>query len=439
MSRRSINPGFDQRIADWLEDDPDDAPDIVLSTVLAAFPSIPQRRATRVPWRFQTMSLSARLVTAAIALAVVAVGGAIILRPGGQSNVAATPSPRSTGSASRPSIGPSAAPIGSRSALDWSALPGRILMEHSGNAPDGSEPANGEYHIDRHRFFWMDPKTMTGATAIEFLPGQPVPGKVGGDISPDQTKIVFQDGGDGTGEYLWTANLDGTGLTKIATACDKARGACGDWDPSFDPTGTKVVFVRAQAETTILVLKDLVTGEETRLSSTQGPTGNDADERPDWSPDGTKIAFGRIHWKSELNPESGAIFVTDITTDTTSKLPIASLRYPGNPHWSPDGSRILFLDGPLSMAPVPLGDRARTADIYTVAPDGSDLKRLSYTSGVIAADYTPDGQHVFFFDNFFWMMNADGSGPLPVNIGGDDLSEMEVGFAYVGHWISATP
>ena len=46
---------------------------------------------------------------------------------------------------------------------------------------------------------------------------------------------------------------------------------------------------------------------------------------------------------------------------------------------------------------------------------------------------------MFFFNNPFWMMNAAGSSPLPVNIGGDDLSEMEVGFAYVGHWITNPP
>ena len=47
------DPDFEPRVADWLEADPDHAPAPVLSTVLAAFPSIPQRRASRVPWRFQ--------------------------------------------------------------------------------------------------------------------------------------------------------------------------------------------------------------------------------------------------------------------------------------------------------------------------------------------------------------------------------------------------
>jgi hypothetical protein len=47
---RLTDPVFDQRIADWLEGDPLDAPSQVLDTVLAALPSIPRRRASRVSW-----------------------------------------------------------------------------------------------------------------------------------------------------------------------------------------------------------------------------------------------------------------------------------------------------------------------------------------------------------------------------------------------------
>ena len=65
MNRQSPSPEFDPRIADWLESDPDDAPGRILETVLAAFPSIPQRRASRVPWRSLPMSAPSRLAAAA--------------------------------------------------------------------------------------------------------------------------------------------------------------------------------------------------------------------------------------------------------------------------------------------------------------------------------------------------------------------------------------
>jgi hypothetical protein len=64
--------GFDPRVADWLENDPDNAPRQVLETVLAAVPSIPQRRAVRLPRRPLMMDRFAYLAAAA-AMAVIAV------------------------------------------------------------------------------------------------------------------------------------------------------------------------------------------------------------------------------------------------------------------------------------------------------------------------------------------------------------------------------
>lgn len=68
---RSFDPDFDQRIADWLEEDPVQAPREVLSTILAAHPSIPQRHAPRVPWRFPTMFNNRLGLAAAIAVVLV--------------------------------------------------------------------------------------------------------------------------------------------------------------------------------------------------------------------------------------------------------------------------------------------------------------------------------------------------------------------------------
>ena len=70
------HPLFESRIADWLEDDPNDAPPHILETVVAALPSVPQRSARR-SW---SMSWIARLrsfarigvLAAAVLVAVVA-------------------------------------------------------------------------------------------------------------------------------------------------------------------------------------------------------------------------------------------------------------------------------------------------------------------------------------------------------------------------------
>ena len=78
---RSTEPDFDQRIADWLEEDPLQAPRAALDTVFAAYPSIPQRRAWRAPWRYVHMTTPMRLAAAAI-LGLLAFGGAIYMGVG---------------------------------------------------------------------------------------------------------------------------------------------------------------------------------------------------------------------------------------------------------------------------------------------------------------------------------------------------------------------
>ena len=74
--KRLPDPTFDQRVADWLEEDPTTAPREVLATVLAAYPSITQRPSMRRPWRFHPMY---RLALPAAAALVVVVSGALLL------------------------------------------------------------------------------------------------------------------------------------------------------------------------------------------------------------------------------------------------------------------------------------------------------------------------------------------------------------------------
>ncbi len=74
---------FDDRLGNWLDDGPTDAPGQLLDTILAAIPSIPQRRgAWRIPRRTSAMFGLAR-VLAGIVLAV-GLGSAllfVVLRP----------------------------------------------------------------------------------------------------------------------------------------------------------------------------------------------------------------------------------------------------------------------------------------------------------------------------------------------------------------------
>jgi hypothetical protein len=95
---------FDERIAEWLEDDPDAAPSQVLEVVRAAVPSVTQRRRSIVA---RPLPLAARLGLGVAAVVAVLVLGTRLFRPpghvGGEPSL--TPGPSATASP-----GPTAAP-----------------------------------------------------------------------------------------------------------------------------------------------------------------------------------------------------------------------------------------------------------------------------------------------------------------------------------------
>ncbi len=98
-------PEFDQRIADWLEDDPNLAPRQLTATVLAAFPSIHQRRRGwfRAGGRTLQMPNTIRALVAIAIVAVVGVAAFSLLNP--------SPGPGGPLPAPAPSPVPSATPI----------------------------------------------------------------------------------------------------------------------------------------------------------------------------------------------------------------------------------------------------------------------------------------------------------------------------------------
>jgi hypothetical protein len=90
-------PEFDQRIADWLEVDPTAAPADVLSTVVAALPSIPQaRRGLLAPWRFTRMTNFARAAAGVAIVAIVGVGVLAFISRSPGAGTTDTPAPTLT-------------------------------------------------------------------------------------------------------------------------------------------------------------------------------------------------------------------------------------------------------------------------------------------------------------------------------------------------------
>ena len=144
------DPAFDSRIADWLEDDPVDAPGAVLESILAAIPSIPQRRRSRLPWRYPPMSTPLRFALAGLG-AVILVGAAISLLKG--------PTGQVGGGGSSPEATVAPSPTPTPTPIPTSRVSGAVQI-HEGQAV----PASGTITTS----VFNPPFTIAGVPSLHF-------------------------------------------------------------------------------------------------------------------------------------------------------------------------------------------------------------------------------------------------------------------------------
>ena len=148
------------------------------------------------------------------------------------------------------------------------------------------------------------------------------------------------------------------------------------------------------------------------------------DADPDWSPDGTSIAFfsardGVINDQGVIN--NGGLYVMRADGSGVTRAYFDESTdndLPSHPRWSPDAAEILFSTGPF------LGSRR----LYVVNADGTGLASLTPTfSNVVGADWSPNGDKIVLANGAsgasdIFVMNTDGSGLTQLTAGGDNSS-----------------
>jgi Tol biopolymer transport system component len=226
-------------------------------------------------------------------------------------------------------------------------------------------------------------------------------GQTSGAWSPDGSQLIFSDSG-----RLYLTDASGREPQVADTGCVKP--CAEDRDASFSPDGTRLVFARLVTEggSGVIATMDLASGRVVELRSTT-PVGG---MLPTWSPDGAQIVFSRVSGNLVARAE---VFVVDADGQNLHQVSPVGLPV-GHAGWSPDGARIVLTSDD-SYDPDPTG--AVHQDIYTVRPDGTDLRQLTTDGMSKWATWTPDGRILFtrgsdFFPNGgdlgFWTMDADG-------------------------------
>lgn len=220
--------------------------------------------------------------------------------------------------------------------------------------------------------------------------------------APQGDRLLFN-GGPGDSSHLFSMPSSGGAIRQLTFIA-----ADFDGDVAMSGDSTHIAFDRSGGPKPPLPGIFLMNADGTHLVRLTTPPAHavSGNSSPDFSPDGTRIAFSR----------DGAIYVIGIDGTGLRELTPPSLDL-ARPRWSPDGSKLL-ISNPDDAIP------AVGRNVYVVNADGSGVHALTNEIEPNFAEWpawSPDGTLIIFDqyhagDNFVALavMKADGSDPTVI-------------------------
>lgn len=171
---------------------------------------------------------------------------------------------------------------------------------------------------------------------------------------------------------IYTVQPDGSGLHQVVRTDEDLKY---DFYPSWSPDGLRIVTsgqMRGPDNYWTGMKLQLFAPDGTDFEQLLTPSAHVED--PAWSPDGSRILFGRDLAISSATPDGKSITLIK--------------RQAAVPAWSPDGSRIAFASADSSEI---------DPDLYTMRSDGSDVRKLVGLPGWDwSPSWSPDGSTIAF-------------------------------------------
>ncbi len=210
-------------------------------------------------------------------------------------------------------------------------------------------------------------------------------------FSPDGRQIAFCSTRTGVWN-VYTMDTDGRSVVTVTT------GASQCVHPTYSPDGTRLCYssLGARSRQWELWVVNLNTGERQQIGEglfpswcpARGPGGLD------------RIAFQRARERGGRWFSLWTLDLVDGQAHRVTEVAVSSNAAIVSPTWSPDGQRLAFatvLDP--SRGKVPTGRGHGEQDVWTIAADGTDRRRLTDGNGVnLSPCWSTDGR-VYFVSN----------------------------------------
>ena len=226
-------------------------------------------------------------------------------------------------------------------------------------------------------------------------------GTAGSAVSARNGKLLFVAPWQGGRNSIWIMNANGSGKQVLTPHVGGAQFILEDSEPNWSPNGTEVAFVRARARTDargngttgavteIDVMNANGSGQRRLTHSTTNEWG------PAWSPGGKTIAF--VRGRSAIDGDKREIYVMKANGSGVTRLTQLVVNACNGdttldarePAWSPDGTKIAFTS---KDAAYPCND-----EIYVMNADGTGKTHLTGNGANAShAAWSPDGTKITF-------------------------------------------